>query len=194
MKSFESVVVVGSSCSGKTTLVNGLRTEEYQDKLTIPQRYITRPIRHNDDLTENLPIGKENFKERANTGRINPHWERILDGGRRERYGFAAVAPEDERLRIYSANNAFLRDRSPSVTKVLDSGLVIFVMATTESRDTRLDERSPDMLKPERFLRLEDRGVDILHAADVEIEVIDTTHLSPTEGQLALQSIVDELV
>lgn len=115
-----------------------------------------------------------------------------MDAGRQEQYGFDVVESGDKRLRVYSANNAFLRDINPSVVEVLDSGLVIVAMATAESRDIRLDERSPNMSDAERVVRLSDAGADILMSG-VEIEIVETTNLSAVEGQLVLQSIINKL-
>lgn len=120
---------------------------------------------------------------------ILPHWSRTLDGGRVERYGFGKV--KDERLRVYSANNAFLRDRNPSVEAVLSSGLVVHVMATEIERSNRLEERSPDMAYTERQVRLADGGQDMAH---VSLERVDTSHLTDAEGQLALRSIVEQVL
>ena len=192
MKHHRSLIVVGSSGSGKTTLVNGLRTPEFEDKVIIPHRYITRTQRLGDDLVENSHIDHATFQSQVAAGLIDPHWERLLDGGRIERYGFDTV-DEDERLRVYSANNAFLRDINPSVARTLRDGMVVVAMAAQEARDTRLGDRSPDMSDAERAIRLEDSGTDVL-GASVAVEVIDTTNLSPEQGQIALRAIVNTLV
>lgn len=193
MKRFRSLVVVGSSGSGKTTLVNGLRTPAFEDRVVIPHRYITRPHRLGDDLVENSHVDHPTFQSRVFAGLIDPHWERLLDGGRVERYGFDATIDADERLRVYSANNAFLRDMNPSVARTLRNGFVVVAMAAQESRNTRLGDRSPDMSDAERAVRLGDSGADML-GASVPIEIVDTTNLSPEEGQLALQAIVGTIV
>jgi ribose 1,5-bisphosphokinase PhnN len=189
MKKYESVVIVGSSGSGKTTLVNGLRVPHYADKLAIPARYITRPARQGDDMVENRHVSHEVFQTGVDDGTILPHWSRTLDGGRVERYGFDKV--NDDRLRVYSANNAFLRDPNPSIETVLRSGLVVHVMASEIERSNRLDERSPDMASAERQVRLADGGQDMAHT---NLEIIDTSQLTDVEGQLALQSIVEQVI
>lgn len=189
MKRYDSLVVVGSSGSGKTTLVNGLRTTEYADELVIPVRYITRPARQGDDTIENRHVSHEDFQTGIDNGLIFPHWSRTLDGGRVERYGFDRV--NDGRLKVYSANNAFLRDRNPSVETVLRSGLVVHVMASEIERSNRLRERSPDMAPAERQVRLADGGHDMAHA---ELEIIDTSSLTDVEGQLAIRGIVEQIL
>ncbi|MET1033594.1 MAG: hypothetical protein ABWX94_03775 [Candidatus Saccharimonadales bacterium] len=192
MRNNKSVVIVGSSGAGKTTLVNGLRTPEYTDRLIVPHRYITRPYRLGDDLIENSHLGPEVFRERVEEGAIWPFWNRTLDGGRVEQYGFEAHE-DDTKLRVYSANNAFLRDQNKSVLSVLQNGLVVVAMAAQDARDSRLDERSPDMSAAERAVRLGDSGVDILDST-VQIEIIDTTNLSPEQGQRALQDVVNAVL
>lgn len=189
MKRYESLVVLGSSGSGKTTLVNGLRIPEYADRLAIPVRYITRPARQGDDTVENRHVSHEVFQAGVDEGTIMPNWSRTLDGGRVERYGFDKV--NDDRLRVYSANNAFLRDRNPSVEAVLHSGLVVHVMASEVARSNRLGERSPDMAPAERQVRLADSGQGMTH---VNLEVIDTSQLTDAEGQFALRSIVERVL
>lgn len=190
MKSTKSIIIVGSSGSGKTTLVNGLRTDEYTDKVVVPRRYITRPERQGDDLVENIHITKEDFETKLKAGEIDPAWTRELDNGRLEQYGFVPVEAGDNRLRIYSGNNAFLRDINPSVKSILDNAQVVVCMAQPEKRTSRLGDRSPDMSESERSVRLGDSGADTLEFEDVEI--IETTNLTPEQGQKALQRIIEK--
>lgn len=193
MRNFESIVVIGSSGSGKTTLVNGLRRREYQDKIIIPRRHITRPERKGDDLGENTHTNKEEFARKVGAGLIHPYWARPLGEGRVERYGFDAVGSDDERLRVYSANNAFMRDRNPSVMSVLEKSLVVVAMSGLESRTRRLEVRSPDISETERIVRLGDDGMDVFNT-DSGVEVVNTASLTPSEGQSAMRRIVDEIL
>ncbi len=190
MKRFESLVIVGSSGAGKTTLVNGLRTPEFADTVVIPRRYITRPERNGDDLGENSHVDKEWFEKCVLARLIKPYWERDLENGRKESYGFDVVDDEDPRLRVYSANNAFLRNPNPSAEKVLENGLVVVAMSGSASRSDRLSARSPDMGAEERAVRLEDEGTDML-STGLTTETIDTSGLTPEEGQAAFRAIVD---
>lgn len=190
MKTINSIIIVGSSGSGKTTLVNGLRADEYADKVVVPRRYITRPERQGDDLFENIHITKEEFEQKLKSGEIDPAWTRELDNGRLEQYGFVPVEAGDSRLRIYSGNNAFLRDVNPSIRQVLDSAKVVVCIAQPEKRTSRLGDRSPDMSESERAVRLGDSGADTLEFGNVEI--IETTSLTPAEGQKALQALIQQ--
>jgi GTPase SAR1 family protein len=193
MRNFESIVIVGSSGSGKTTLVDGLRGHKYRDKLIIPRRHITRPEREGDNLAENTHTNKEEFARKVGASLIYPYWTRPLNDGRLEQYGFDAVGLDDGRLRVYSANNAFMRDKNPSVISVLEKSLVVVAMSGLESRARRLQMRSPDISEAERTVRLDDDGTDVLNI-DTEAEVVNTTALTPSEGQSAMRRIVDEIL
>ena len=192
MKQIHSIIIVGSSGSGKTTLVNGLRTDAYADKVVVPRRYITRSERQGDDLVENIHITKGEFETKLKAGEIDPAWTRELDNGRLEQYGFVPVENGDSRLRIYSGNNAFLRDINPSVKNILDNAKVVVCMAQPEKRTSRLGDRSPDMSESERAVRLGDSGADTLQFDDVEI--IETTNITTEQGQKALRKLIEEYI
>lgn len=193
MRQYESLVVVGSSGTGKTSIVSGLRAPAYAQHLVIPHRYITRPQRVEDDLVENSHLSHGAFEFNVRAGMVSPHWQRILEDERVERYGFDKAVPTDTRLRVYSANNAFTRDRNETVQCVLASSLVIMLHADADVREQRLGLRSPDMGVAEKAVRLDDTGQDILEL-DIDLKRIDTSRLSLEEGQLALRGIVDGLV
>lgn len=192
MKKINSIIIVGSSGSGKTTLVNGLRTKKYADKVVVPRRYITRPQRQGDDLTENIHITKEKFEQKLKAGEIDPVWTRELENSRLEQYGFVPVELGDNRLRIYSGNNAFLRDVNPGVARVLESSQVVVCMAQPEKRTSRLSDRSPDMSESERSVRLSDSGADALEFDNIEI--IETTNLTPEQGQEVLRKLIEKYI
>ena len=189
MSAVRSVIVVGSSGAGKTTLVNSVRNTEYSEHLTIPKRYITRPPRSNDDLGENSHIDLEAFFQKVTTKEIDPHWQRTFETNRVEHYGFA-TQPADKRLKVLSANNAFLRDQNPSVLRTLQDGLVVVVSSAESTRRKRLAQRSPDMHAAERSIRIQDTGLDII-AKHTKVEFIDTTRLEPAEGQDAFRRIIE---
>jgi ribose 1,5-bisphosphokinase PhnN len=190
MKNLESIIVVGSSGAGKTTLVNGVRSFGFANKVVVPRRYITRPRRTGDDLIENSHLNVDEFQNRVSEGRIWPFWSRELEAGRIESYGFRPVDEGDDRLRVYSANNAFLRDQNESVFSVLQDSLIVVAMARPEARRTRLGDRSPDMSSAERAIRLSDSGADMLESW-VRVEEIETTNLTPQQGQWAFRRIVN---
>jgi GTPase SAR1 family protein len=193
MRGFDALVVVGSSGSGKTTLVNGIRSSKFEESVVIPRRYITRPARQGDDHTENLHVDHGTFANLVHAGRINPAWARELDRGRIEQYGFEALGDGEGRLPIYSANNAFLRDRNPSVEGVLVRGFVVVVTASQLTRDSRLAERSPDLSSEERSVRLGDGG-EGLPLSELPHAVIDTSMRPPEEGQARFQELIGKVL
>jgi ribose 1,5-bisphosphokinase PhnN len=191
LNGIRSVVVVGSSGCGKTTLVSGIRTPPYCDHVVVPRRLVTRRARQGEDPRENRHIDRDLFQRLAETGRLDPCWNRVLERGREERYGFESVDATDGRLRIYSANNGFVRDPNPSVQRVLDSALVVVATTGQESRRARLAGK--DMSNHERAVRLADEPDDIVMAGR-SIRVIDTSGLTPVEGQRVFQEVVDTLL
>lgn len=169
-------------------MVNGLRSEELSDFLHIPKRYITRPQREGDDLVENGHVTWEEFNSMVASGKLWPYWQRELDQGRIEQYGFETTS--SDKLRIYSANNAFLRDVNESLKTVLNESCVVVVESDESKRAERLADRSPDMKDSERSHRLSDSGTDIR----LDNIIIDTTSLSPEQGQAALRKVVLQIL
>ncbi len=162
-----SIVVVGSSNSGKTTIVNYIREmlnnhPAFSQAFDIPKRVITRPQRKNDDLEENIFAStSEDFTRETERGIA---WERDMGAGRTERYGF--VKSDPNKIPIYSANNALLKNRDSIVSSdpsFLDHSLVILVSAPDDARAKRLEKRSPDIVKDkpeEAKMRMEDSAMN----------------------------------
>jgi ribose 1,5-bisphosphokinase PhnN len=190
METIKNLIVVGKTGAGKTTLVNGLRTPEYAGKVVIPPRYITRPQRQGDDLTENIHIDRDNFNVGVSIGLINPHWTRGFEGGREEAYGFKAVESDDIRLRVLSANDAILHDPNHSVWRALYRGMIVAAMASPEDCEERVTARSPDMSPEEKAMRLQNNSMDLLNVG-APIEIINTSSLTIEQGQQVLRDIVD---
>jgi ribose 1,5-bisphosphokinase PhnN len=186
-----SLVVVGASGSGKTTLVNGLRAPEHARSILTPLRVVTRPERREDQSAENHFVDQHLFRRLMEAGRLAPCWSRTLEHGRVERYGFESVDAADPRLRVYSANNALLRDPSPQVRTFLRKAVVVVVVAHGACRRTRMEQK--DMSRHEREIRLSDDGRDIV-SRGASVRVIDTTDLPPAEGQAQLRSIAEDLL
>lgn len=190
MSNPEHLIVVGPSAAGKTTIVDGLRNPGFEDQLVVPKRFITRGERLGDSKTENEHISDEEFEEKVSNGLLFPHWQRDLGLGKIARYGFENDG-SDTRFKIYSANNALLRNMTPAVLDFVQSGLVVFVEAGDWMRRERLQARSPDLTSDEISARLMDDGNDIAHYAS---EFIDTTTFSTAEGQAALIGIADSVI
>lgn len=144
----QAIAFVGSSASGKSTLMKQIRLKSSDLKdITIPNRYITRGIRLDDDFEENRHVSTKQFEELVEKGEVGLHWQRKMEGDRIERYGFEKTAPE--KIALYAANNDFFRaiekresQQIKDLSKIL---LIIGVYAPDEIRKQRLRERSPDI-------------------------------------------------
>ena len=162
---FKSVAIVGSSCSGKTTLLNSIRSSSLcrEKKVLIPVRYTTRPKRENDIFDENIYITEEEFTKKAKNLQISLYWKKKMDDEREARFGFAP--PAADRLSVYSGNNGLLYNQKSVYPRgILDMILFVGIYAPDEVRKERLFMRSPDLVqdKPkELFYRLEDKAEKI---------------------------------
>jgi ribose 1,5-bisphosphokinase PhnN len=192
VKRRRSIVVAGRSGSGKTTAVSGVRGKEYENNVVVPVRFIMPGLRENDDSTENEILSRSKFYGGVRNGTINPHWSRPLMSGGYQMYGFEVVDPEDERLRVYSANNDFCRSPNVDVGRVLASSLVVLVVCKDTEVRTRLERRSSDIGEEERAFRLADRGLDVL-VRGLDVELLDTTGKTVEDCQIAFRGIVNAL-
>ena len=129
----QAIVIVGSTCAGKTTLVQAIR-DAALDGVDIPRRYVTRAMRPGDiaDEASSLTADTDYFI----------HWTRTL-AGHTERYAFARPAPG--KLPVYSANNAILDSVQPA--GALADALIIGVVAPEDVRAQRLHVRSPELCR-----------------------------------------------
>jgi len=162
------VVVVGSSGTGKTTVVNAARDV---DGVHVPKRFLTRPPRANDDFTENGHLTPDQFSDGIDSGEIAVYWTRNMEGDRTERYGFVPTSPEDGVVTVLSGNNALYNNRvSINPDGVLDDETVwVGVYASVETLIARLEARSPDMVsdRPGEFAyRISDLPENVLPHVD----------------------------
>lgn len=177
LEDIESIIFVGSSFVGKTTLVDVIRGAINEDpdtfgQLRIPKRIITRPQRQNDNLVENEFRTLDEFREMVARGEIGMHWVRKMEGTRTEQYGFLPV--ESSVIPLYSANNAVLNNReSVEPNNLLEKSLIVAIYAPEDIRRKRLFERSPDLVneKPEEVgYRLEDRAINMYPGAHIVVK------------------------
>jgi len=165
---FDSIVIVGSSGSGKTTLIKQLRNI---DKLSIPQRLITRPPRKDDDIVENKYISETELLNLAETQKLLFHWTRKMENNREEKY--AIVKIQTDAIPLISGNNALFNNFvSVRPQNILDNSLFIGIYAPDEVRLHRLQERSPDLFstKPNEInYRLGDSSNNIIEHSHIII-------------------------
>lgn len=164
----DGCVIVGSSASGKSTLVRGLRNCQLalDGVIGFPRRFITRSMRLNEDLEENEVLTESRMRLAIARSELEVWWTRQL-GDRTEYYAFRKQ-PRDT-FPVYSANNAILRSRDPQILEFLFTKAVIQVYAPDELRRARLRSRSPDMVaeRPrEASMRLADSSDSIVPLVD----------------------------
>lgn len=169
----KGAVIVGPSCSGKTTLLDKIRESALcrGEKLFVPVRYITRPKRQNDSFKENLYISGSEFIKMRKDFRISFYWKKRMDPAREEMFGFAPSLPGA--LPVYSGNNGLLYNKESVYPRgILDSILLVGIYAPDKVRKDRLFSRSPDLAKdkPEELqYRLMDTALDMLPQVNVVI-------------------------
>jgi ribose 1,5-bisphosphokinase PhnN len=162
-------VIIGSSASGKSTMIRQLRRSEAMAKtsLRFPRRLITREVRINEDLTENMPVTPREMQGAIEREELEVWWSRNLGHGV-ERYAFQKEAGEGS-FPIYSANNALVRSREPQVCEFLASQVVVQIYARDHVRAERLQARSPELFekRPEEVaVRLGDSSDSMTSLAD----------------------------
>lgn len=173
LERIECIVIVGSTCAGKTTLVDAIRASEpcRQGVLEVPTRYITRPPRGGDSLIENVHVSAEAFDAKVQAGELGLRWLRHMEPGHIIRYGFGL--PHAGTLPVYSANNAiYAGNADVRPVGALGSALLVGVYAPDEIRAERLHQRSPDLWsRPgEVASRLADRAANIEPYVHIVIE------------------------
>jgi len=197
----ESVIFVGSSFVGKTTLVDVIRRAINRDPNTfkqfhIPKRIITRPQRQNDNLVENEFHTLDEFRKMVVREEIGMHWVRKMEGTRTESYGFLPVEPGV--IPIYSANNAVINNRG-SVTPngVLEKALIVAIYAPEDIRRNRLFERSPDLVheKPEEVAyRLADEAINMYPDAHIVVKNFGRYEQQAKDNIVALMKLISQVV
>ncbi len=146
----ESIIFVGSSCVGKSTLERAVRAASLEDPLLsrrvgIPQRVVTRPPR-SDDGNDIYFCSQDEFTRLASAGELGLYGVKIMEGGRQEPYGY--LQPEKGHLPIFFANNQTLKNRVTTQPEgILESALVILIYAPDYIREERLRARSPQLFE-----------------------------------------------
>jgi ribose 1,5-bisphosphokinase PhnN len=163
---FDTLVVVGPSGAGKTTLVDAVRDASLP-AVDVPLRYVTRPQRASEVARETIHLSPAQFEQQVREGSIVIHWTRHL-AGQPIRYGFAPVRPGS--LAVLSANSAILSpDAALQPATALSRALVLGVEAPRSVREARLSRRSADVPPAELAYRL-------AHDDDPQVHVTIENH------------------
>jgi ribose 1,5-bisphosphokinase PhnN len=133
----ESIVLIGSTCAGKTTLANAIRAAAIPG-IDVPRRFVTRAPRAGDTADEATHLSSAELDEAIANGTVGLHWSRTFESGHVERYGFAPPRPGT--VPFYSANNAICE-------LALPNALIIGVYAPDAIREQRLLARSPELVR-----------------------------------------------
>jgi ribose 1,5-bisphosphokinase PhnN len=133
----DAIILIGSTCTGKTTLANAIRSAALPG-IDVPRRFVTRAPRPGDTLEEATHLSSIELDAAIAAGMVQLHWSRTLEQGHVERYGFAA--PRPGLLPFYSANNAICQ-------LALPNALTIGALAPDDVRESRLRARSPELVR-----------------------------------------------
>lgn len=180
----KSIIIIGSSWSGKTTIRNIL-ADLAGPEFSFPKRAVTREQRPNDDLNENeFAVDLDDLMERVGGGIV---WSRDL-GETHEYYGFKK--PKEGTVPVYSANNLLVRDKEKLRLKdrdIVDNSLILLVYAPDGEREERNKKREGDYLndKPkQKSIRLSDKSDSMYPYAHIVINNSNTQDLSIQRGEL----------
>lgn len=192
-----AIVFVGSSCVGKSTIVDAVRDavgkSGISEKFFVPQRLITRPPRLGDNLRENAYTSPEELEQMFMYGEVGVNWIRHMEGTRTEQYAFPRV--RDGLIPVYSANNDILRNRrNLTLNELLHHALIIGVYAPESIRAARLLERSPDMKPDEAAYRLGDRSGNIIPESHLLVKNFRSYEDMSQEDIVQLLRLISSLI
>jgi ribose 1,5-bisphosphokinase PhnN len=165
----DAIVIVGSTCVGKTTLADAIRCSALPG-VEVPQRFVTRPPRDDDNASEAAYASADQLDAAIAAGAVGVYWSRVL-AGVTERYAFAV--PSRGMLPVYSANNAIYVAGNVRPLDALENAIVIGVFAPDAVREARLRARSPALWRDrphEAHARLAESADTMLSHVHVVIE------------------------
>lgn len=190
----QSLVLVGPPRGGKDTLIGNI-AEEFRDEVIVPERWSTRPY-HNSPgrIPEWTHKNYADFKEGIANGMISPSWNRALDIGENPvDYGFLSVEPDDDRLRVYSANYPFLQRPDAARSLIIARSMIITVTADPRILHERLEDIGSEMSPQEKNAR--SRKIDQNAPQNYRPGLtFDTSRWEPHEGQELFRNLVKQVL
>jgi ribose 1,5-bisphosphokinase PhnN len=163
LSTISSIVIIGSTCTGKSTMVNVLRESQLANdkKIIIPRRYVTREARPDDDPRENIYLTNQELEDLQSRDEIGINWKKPTKNGEFEYRAFEKVT--SKALPVYFGNIEIFHNKdSIKPTGALDNALYIAVYAPDSVRQERLLQRSPELVaeKPDEVARRLKENVD----------------------------------
>ena len=165
----DAIVIVGSTCSGKTTLAEEIRRSALPG-VEVPRRFVTRRPRADDNPDEAGYASADQLDADIAAGAIGVHWSRMI-AGRTVRYAFAATSRG--MLPVYSANTAICIAGNVRPPDALEHACLVGVFAPDPVRAARLRARSPELWRDhpdEAHARLAECADTMLSHVHVVIE------------------------
>lgn len=149
LESVDRIILLGSSCVGKSTLEQAVRTASLEDpllagRISVPLRVVTRSPRPGDnDLYFCTP---DELDRMAQGGELGLYGVKAMEGGRQEPYGY--LKPEEGTFPVFFANNQTLKNREVTGPEgILQDALLIAIYAPDDVRGQRLRSRSPGLFE-----------------------------------------------
>lgn len=142
-----NVYITGQSCAGKTSCIEYLKSKN-ENLFNFPLRVITRPGRNYDESNENTFLDKEEFKrKRKNNEGFFLNWVRPMEDNRKEYYGFYEKDVLEDKVNIFSCNNALILNKSsiqPEDIFANHKSLIVNIWASADIRMDRMKKRTPE--------------------------------------------------
>lgn len=169
LESVQRIIFLGSTCAGKSTLEQAVRTA-FSSKASVPARVATRPPRPDDrDDTYFCSVGE--FRRMISGNAFGLYGVKIMEKGREEFYGY--LKPREGTLPIFFANNQTLKNKtSVQPDGILENALIVLIYAPDSVREERLRQRSPHL-----FVECPDEAAFRLSAEERAIKLVSETHL-----------------
>jgi hypothetical protein len=161
MSEIPSILVMGAAASGRSALVDAVRTEEFYPDVFIPLILTTRPDRLTDNPEEIQHMEPEEFESELSEGLLEYDWSREKDiGGRNVRYAFQSR--REAGLGIYLVSLAFSHSLGIKIEKhepkqrLFNESLRVLTAAAREVRERRLRQNFPGMPDQQRNFLLDE--------------------------------------
>lgn len=162
------IFIIGASGSGKSTIWHEIYSLKLKNT-SLPVRYISRPLRLDDDIIENKNIELDNFEYLFRAKVLEFYWAKYLPE-KTELYGFP-YCPDD--VVIYGCNNEFIFNSASLILQsdIFINSVKVLVTCSEDERLRRLLNRytNSNVTKSEYQYRVEiiDKETEIKNKSDL---------------------------